>query len=165
MALSSDLKSNYDAVLVDLEGQCTQIHQQLVPLQTRLKELHHAIATLKSINPDAHPSVISARPINQKYANISVRWAILDLLADSEPMSSSEIADALMASGVQTKAVNFANNVSAVLTTSMKGHQEVEQLPDGKWRLTPNGISAIEHIRTMPKFLRGCGVWAKPRKF
>lgn len=75
---------------------------------------------------------------------------------DSEkPMSTAEIAERLKAGGVQTKAANFANNVSAVLSTTMKEqHKEVQQLPDGTWELTDNGESAIEHIRTTPKFRR-----------
>lgn len=167
MALIPDRKPSYDIVLSDLEDQCNQIHQQIVPLQARLKELHNAITTLKSINPDAAPSrpATSVRPPAQKYSSISVRWAILDLLRDSEPLGNSEIADALIAAGVQTKAANFGNNVSSVLTSTMKNHQEVSQSEDGKWSLTPNGISAIEHIRTTPKFLRGCGAWTqRPRK-
>jgi len=84
---------------------------------------------------------------------MSVRWAVLDLLAESEPKTTAEIAEALIAAGVQTKAANFVNNVSAVLSTTMKeAHSEVQQLADGKWQLTENGRSAIEHIRTTPKF-------------
>ena len=96
---------------------------------------------------------------------MSVRWAILDLLAESEAKTTAEIAEALIAAGVQTRAANFANNVSAVLSSTMKeGHDEVQQLPDGKWQLTENGRSAIEHIRTTPRFqgaMRGTRTFAK----
>lgn len=70
-------------------------------------------------------------------------------------MNTSEIAEALKAAGVQTRATNFANNVSAVLSTTMKEkHSEVEQLPDGRWQLTETGVNAIEYIRTTPRFRR-----------
>lgn len=159
MPLTSDLKSHYDAVLQDLESERQQVQQQIVPLQARLKELHASIVTLaRRISPDA-PSYPTAplRPANQKYANISVRWAILDLLNDSQAMTTAEIAEALKAAGIQTRAANFANNVSAVLSTTMcKEHAEVQQLPDSKWELTEKGRDAIAHIRTTPRFRRAC---------
>lgn len=160
MSLNADVKASYEVVLCDLEAEKQQVQQQLVPLQARLKELHNSIVTLsKKLSPEAplfrFPTPI--RPSSQKYANISVRWAILDLLNDTSSMSTAEIAEALREKGVRTKAANFANNVSAVLTTTMKErHKEVEQLPDGKWQLNVNGKNAIEHIRTTPKFRRGC---------
>lgn len=159
MPLTSDLKPHYEAVLHDLQAEHQQVQQQVGSLQARLKELHNSISTLaKRLNPDAPPSSYSpapSRPPNQKYANMSVRWAILDLLADSQKaMTTAEIADALLAAGVQTRAANFANNVSAVLSTTMReDHNEVQQLPDGKWELTEKGKEAIEYIRTTPKFL------------
>lgn len=167
MTLTTDLKANYEAVLRDLEIDRAQVQQQLAALQAQLRELQGTILNLsKRITPDAQPkSLATSRPTSHKYANISVRWAILDILMDSVPMSTAEIAKALKASGVQSKAANFANNVSAVLTTTMKEHSEVEQSDDGKWRLSANGMSAIDHIRSTPKFQRGCGLWsAKPRK-
>jgi mRNA-degrading endonuclease toxin of MazEF toxin-antitoxin module len=68
-------------------------------------------------------------------------------------MTTAEIAESLLAAGVQTKAANFANNVSAVLSTTMREqpHGEV-QLSDGKWQLTEKGKAAIDYIRTTPKF-------------
>jgi hypothetical protein len=157
MPLNSDLKSHYEAVLQDLESERQQVQQQIAASQARLKELHTSIVTLtKRINPDA-PSYPTAplRPAHTKYTNISVRWAILDFLNDSQAMTTPEIAEALKAAGIQTRAANFANNVSAVLSTTMcKEHAEVQQLPDGKWELTEKGQDAIAHIRTTPRFRR-----------
>src|ERR1019366_10259401 len=132
MPLNSDLKSSYQAVLHDLESERQQVQQQIAPLQARLKELHASIVTLaKRINPDASSQFTAPRPAPLTYANMSVRWAILDLLMDSQTaMATAEIADALLAAGVPTRAANFANNVSAVLSTTMKEkHNEVQQLP------------------------------------
>ena len=77
-------------------------------------------------------------------------------------MSASDIAEALKAGGVQSEAANFANNVFAFMTTTMKSKQEVVSLPDGKWKLSPNGESAITHIQATDKFwsfLRTIVVW------
>lgn len=155
-------KTAYELAYRHLEAERLEIMKDLVPLNARLKEVLGTQASLlKRINPDATlRSANSSRP-NQKYARISVRWAILDLLNQSSSgMSTSEIAEALKAGGVQSEAANFANNVSAVLTTTMKSKQEVVSLPDGKWKLSPNGESAITHIQATDKFLRACGPWS-----
>jgi hypothetical protein len=159
MPLTFELKASYEAVLQDMETERLQVQQQLSSLQTRIKEINLSISTLsKRLSPDAplFRSLAQSRQ-NLRYVNMSLRWAILDLLGDSEGMTTSEIADTLKEKGIQTKAVVFANNVSSVLTTTMKvKHQEVQQLPDGKWQLNENGKNAITHIRTTPKFRRSC---------
>ena len=158
MTLPNNVKASYEVVLHDLEAERLQVQEELGKMQARLKELHNSISTLaRRINPDAlSPSnpLTPSRPSNQKYVNMSVRWAILDLLNDSQAMTTADIAEALLAAGVQTKAANFANNVSAVWSTTMKEqpHVEVTQLPDGKWQLTDSGKRAIEYIRTTGKF-------------
>jgi hypothetical protein len=164
MQLNSDVKASYQVVLNDLEAEKNEVQQQVGTLQARLKELHYSILTLqKRIDSTSFPSQFRqpstlARP-RQRYAMMSVRWAILDLLFDShKAMNTADIAVALKNEGVQTTAANFVNNVSSVLTTTMKGHDEVQQLPDSTWELTENGKKAIEYIRTTPKFrdaLRG----------
>ncbi|MFZ1010321.1 MAG: hypothetical protein WAN65_26015 [Candidatus Sulfotelmatobacter sp.] len=159
MPLTPELRVSYEAVLHDQESERDEVQQQVSAGQARLKELHNSISTLlRRLNPDA-PTISSSssatplRPSSKKYATISVRWAILDLLAESEPKTTAEIAEVLSMAGVQTRAANFVNNVSAVLSSTMKeAHDEVQQLPDGKWKLTVNGQSAIEHIRTTPRF-------------
>jgi hypothetical protein len=151
MPLSSDLKASYEAVLQDLESQRADVQHQVGELQKRLHDLNHSIGTIsKSLTPETSSSpLLISRPANHKYANTSVRWAILDLLSDSEPKTTAEIADALLTGGIPTKAANFANNVSAVLSNTMKeSRKDVEQLPDGKWKLTDSGHATIEHIRS-----------------
>ena len=147
---TADLKSQYEAVLHDLEADRDQTQEQLATLQAKVKELNQSIATLSArlnIDPSSRAPV-TARPSFQ-YANMSVRWAILNLLNDSEPMTTPAIAEALKTGGVESRAANFTNNVSAVLSTNMKElHKEVEQLPDGKWQLTETGKNAIAHIRS-----------------
>ena len=127
--------------------------------QTRIKELNNSIQTIvRTLNPDtASFQSTPLRSSGLKYEFMSVRWAILDHLHDSGPKTTAEIAEALKAAGIRSKATNFVNNVSSVLTTTMKMHDEVQQLPDSRWELTENGINAIEHIRNTPKFRRSCG--------
>jgi hypothetical protein len=173
MPLTPELRASYEAVLRDQESERNEVQQQVSAGQARLKEIHNSIATLlKRLNPEAattNPTSSSLTPSRQsskKYVAMSVRWAILDLLLDSQKaMTTAEIAESLIAAGIQTRAANFANNVSAVLSTTMKEeHSEVQQLPDGKWELTENGKSAIEHIRTTPKFrgaMRGTRTFAR----
>jgi hypothetical protein len=163
--METNKRAGYEIVLEDLENERTAVHREVAELQRRLKELDFNIASLSrrlNANPiaAATPRQQSIFPPEQKYAFISVRWAILDLLNDSEPMTTADIAEVLKACGVKTKAANFTNNVSAVLSTSMreKDQEEVEVV-DGKWKLTERGRNAIFHIRMTPKFLQSCP-WA-----
>lgn len=160
MPQAGETRAAYEAAYRHLEDERLEIMRVLAPLQARLKEVLGTQASLrKRINSDATTSSPNPSRPNQRYARISVRWAILDLLSTSpNGMSTSEIAEALIAGGVQTEAANFANNVSAVLTTTMKPKQEIAPLPDGKWKLSPTGESAIAHIRTTDKFVRACGI-------
>src|SRR5438874_2293135 len=108
MPLPNDVRTSYEVVLRDLESERTDVQQQLAGLQSRLKDLHNSISTLtKRLDQDdafpSRPQIVS-RPPKDKYAHMSVRWAILDLLNDSAAMTTSEIAEALLAAGVQTKA-------------------------------------------------------------
>ena len=163
--LTSDLKAHYEAVLNDLEGERTGVRHEISELHRRLRDLDYNIASL-SRRVGLAPPIPASRPAaphgpssqHQKYARISVRWAILHLLSESEPMATSDIADTLKANGVITRAANFINNVSAVLSTTMKGAGEVEMI-EGRWRLTDKGWSAIHHIKTSPKFIQACP-WA-----
>jgi hypothetical protein len=156
MPLTSQLKASYEAVMSDLVAERQSVQDQLAALAARMRELNNSIGTLsKRLQPEtsSSPSSSPAHPNSQKYAHMSVRWAILDTLVDSGPLSTADIADALKASGIATKAANFANNVSAVLSNTLKErHDEVLQLSDGRWQLNENGKQAIAHIRTTPKF-------------
>lgn len=164
MALSPELKAAYELVLKDLESEKTQVRTEVAALQRRLRELDQSVTTHRrklGLQPETSFAVVQGTlplPLDQKYAFISVHWAILHLLSEaSGPMTTAEIADALMKAGVKTRAANFVNNVSAVLSANMrpKGEEEVELL-EGKWRLTEVGRSKIAFIVASPKFRRSC---------
>ena len=167
MSLSSELKAAYELVLKDLEAKRASVHTDVIALQKKLRELDQSIAThyreLGNPVPIKVARATVSVPHEQRYAFISVHWAILHLLSEAvAPMPTAEIAAALKNAGVRTKAANFVNNVSAVLSTNMrpKGEEEVE-LTDGGWKLTSIGRDKISHIVTSPNFLRRCP-WAVP---
>jgi hypothetical protein len=154
--VNEDIRAHLKVVLDHYCQARDATQAQLNESQAKLKEQNNTIASLsRELYGTTAP--VFTRAISQKYALISVRWAILDLLAGSGPLSTADIADILKRQGVTTKAANFLNNVSAVLSTTMKiGAQEVQQNPDGKWELTEKGKNAMSHIRTSPKFKRDC---------
>jgi hypothetical protein len=156
--VSDDIKLHLQAVLDHYCEVRNQTHAQVSELQAKLKEQQNTIASLaKELYGSSVPPSVNLIG-SMKYANISVRWAILDVL-ESGPLATADIADILKREGVTTKAANFTNNVSAVLSTTMKGVDEVRQTPDGKWELTEKGQNAIYHIRPSPKFKKSCP-WA-----
>lgn len=162
MPLSSDKRASYEVVLRDHEQERDELQQEISERQSRLKEVQNYIAyvgrRLAEDSPSKNPPAqTSSRIQTQRYANMSMRWAILDLLNDDGAMTTAEIAKALEDAGnkERSRAANFANNVSAVLSTTMKEQRkEVEQLPDGRWQLTENGKNSIAYIHTTPKFRR-----------
>lgn len=161
-SIEGSRKAQFEGVVEHLEHEREEIHREVAGLQRKLRDLDNAIATLRQrIDPAYKPSVTpveSRYPADQRYAFISVHWAILHLLSEAKaPMTTAEIAEALTAAGVKTRAANFANNCSAVLTANMRirGDEEVESI-DGAWRLTEKGRNKIAHIVTSPKFRKGC---------
>ena len=136
-----------------------QAQAQLAELQAKVRDRNNTIA---SLSRELYGQNIPTAPkvSTPKYALISVRWAILDLLSHDMPLSTADIADILQREGVTTKADSFLNSISAVLSSTMKNRdQEVRQLPDGKWELTEKGTNAAFHIRGSAKFLKNCP-WA-----
>ena len=78
---------------------------------------------------------------------MSVRWAILLLLSETgTAMAVAEIATALQAGGIQSKAADFNANVTSVLS-GMKTKREEVDVAEGRWRITDVGLSAIDYIR------------------
>jgi hypothetical protein len=140
---------HYRAVLDDLQKQRNLY-------QFKIQEIDSAISSLHRLIPeDAKEALPSPRVINPpavtvvrgKYAGMSVRWAILNLLAEdaSHPMSTGAIAVALQQGGITSAGKNFAGNVSAVLSDMSRVRGEALSTEDG-WVITDNGKSAWAHI-------------------
>src|SRR5689334_4211290 len=127
-----ELKSNYEAVLKDLFAQRAAHQRAIGERQRIIAELDQTIAGIsKSYQliaaSDPHigasaqnalppPVAVRPPPTNQRFATISVRWGILYLLDENDGLSTAEITNALRSGGIRSKASNFANNVSAVLS-------------------------------------------------
>jgi hypothetical protein len=153
-----DIKPQLKVVLDHFHEIRDRTQAQIGELTTKLREQNQTIASLsRELYGSNAPLPVSVA--THKYAKASVRWAILDLLANSTPLNTPEIAEILKSEGVTTKAANFTNNVSAVLSSTMKGVGEVRQTSDEKWELTEKGRNAIYHIRLTPKFRKSCP-WA-----
>ncbi len=139
---------HYRAVLDDLQRQ-----KNLA--QFKIVELDNAIASLRRLIPeDAREALPEPIPVNpatiippRKYAGMSVRWAILNLLCEdaTSPMSTGGIATALQQGGITSAGKNFAGNVSAVLSDMGRVRHEVSST-DAGWIITDTGKSAWAHI-------------------
>lgn len=139
----------YRAVLDDLMKQRNQ-------LQFRIGEIDSALSALRRLMPVeemlAEKDSQQALPIvhHGRYAAMSTRWAILQLLAEDAqgPLATGEIANALQAGGMTSSARNFAGNVSAVLSGMNHEKNEVIAGPNG-WVISENGKNAWIHIKAI----------------
>jgi hypothetical protein len=162
--------SLYQQALDDLELRRAKCIEDLNKNQEDLAKLEMAITGLRAamgitVNFKIQPSEASvgriARPsdYDKRYANMSVRWAILKLLAEggripSRPMKSADISDELTDGG-NDKASKAT--VSAVISDMVKKRQElqrqeVEQSEDGGYQLTETGKHAWNAIKHSPKY-------------
>lgn len=113
-------------------------------------------STALAVIPKPQPNAIEGRqpvpiapPASHRFGSMSVRWAILLLLDEAtSDMSTADIVAALEAGDIRakSKAVNFSNNVSAVLSDMKSPRAEVE-VTDGRYKITEKGRSAIHHIK------------------
>jgi hypothetical protein len=137
----------YRAVLSDLMKQRNE-------LQFKIGEIDSAVTALRRLMPNEEISVPKdnqqALPMVEtgRYTGMSTRWGILQLLSEdaSGPMSTGQIADALVAGGMTSNARSFAGNVSAVLSGMNHEKGEVTAGNDG-WIISDKGKSAWIHIK------------------
>jgi hypothetical protein len=140
---------HYRAVLDDLQSQRNELQYRIKEIDTAITSLHRLIpeAARNEFPTPAMPSVPSAVVPHGKYAGMSVRWAILNLLAEdaTAPMTTGDIAEALLKGGIQTSGKSFSGNVSAVLSGMNHDRKEVFSNATG-WVVTETGKSAWAHI-------------------
>jgi hypothetical protein len=135
-------QDQYRAVVADLMKQRNE-------LQFRITEIDAALSALRRIMPDEQIAPSMPRQtslpvvVNGKYSGMSVRWGILNLLAEdaTDRMTTGEIATALQAGGITTTGKNFPANTSAVLSDMSRVKGEVESNSEG-WALTAKGRDA-----------------------
>lgn len=154
--MTSGLVEHYRAVLADLQGQHKKLSAELADIEFAMaaigRRLGNASTQLASapVQADRQAGKLEAA-IN--YANISVRWAVLALLAEvaDGPMGTGAIAEALQARGVVKEGPSrFGNIVSAVIS-NLKTKGEVESV-DGLYQLTDPGRTMWAHIKAGSKF-------------
>jgi hypothetical protein len=159
------MTSLYQQTLNDLELRRAKCIEDLNKGRDDLNKIEMAITGLRAamdinVNVNVEPSenvvIHIARPSDhaKRYANMSVRWAILKLLAEGggligRPMKSAEISDELTGGG-NDKASRAT--VSAVISDMVKKRQELEQSEDGGYQLTETGKHAWNAIKHSPKY-------------
>lgn len=157
--IKKDLNEQYQAVLRDLQ-------ERRASYLTAINELDAMIAGINrqlQVASAEPPLVANQQPIpiakvansdeTHRFANMSVRWAVLKLLARAgRPMTTGEIAKTLEAGGVESKGQRFSSIVSAVLSDMKSKKGEVESVEDGGFQLTNQGREAWEHIEKSARY-------------
>ncbi len=146
-------KVDYSELLRHFEGQRT-IRQQ--EFKKEMEGLEETISGLRKMLANQQP-LLPLRPrviTNPQYAGMSVRWAILNLLAEDSdgPMPTSMIAEALTVGGVTSSSQNFTSNVSAVISVMTNTRHELESTASGH-RLTEGGKRAWEAIKHTHQYI------------
>ena len=166
--MNTDLSAHYQAVLNAELSARDQLCAQIKHLNLELKQKDVVIAALRASLtsadaatrdqakplPFAQPIGL-ASPTSALYAGISVRWALLSMMGDhtSVPLTTSEMAERLIAGGVRSGGERFSANVSAVVS-DMKTRQELEVAEDGKYRISARGREVWEGIKQKPQYKR-----------
>ena len=114
----------YEAVLADLRARRDQIDRAI-----------KAIEAVKSVSPVEEPR--NAAPVrSDAFVGRTVVEAAKELLAmHGRPLKNAEIADGIMAGGVQLKSANPPNTVGAILMRRSKQVGDVSHVGRGLWAL------------------------------
>ena len=154
--MAGDLYVHYQAVLDDLQQRKQSLAQSIKELDGMIAGIQRQLGTVASPG-DTHPEVGSATPtvVSGEYSNMSVRWAILKLLAEgpTSSMATGDVATTLEGGGVTSKGQRFASVVSAVLSGMKNKKQEIEMADGGMYRLSAVGRQAWEAIKNSPRYL------------
>lgn len=158
--MKNDLHSHYLAVLAEEKATRERLVAELYAVDAVIARLAEKLAALAPAAPKTATATAPAPvpagtatttellPDNLIFAGISVRWAVLKLMADiaKGPMRSVQIADELQARGVRTGGQNFAANVSAVVSEMV--HKKLElSVDDGRYQITEHGREMWDSIR------------------
>lgn len=174
--MDKDLFVNYSAVLADQEAKRERLLSEVSLIDAFIVSLK---VTLGALKPEPQPAPKATAPVPATpgaavpppgqtipehliYAGISVRWAVLCLLAEhvTEPQTTGEMATALVAGGVRSSGQNFTANVSAVVSDMARKRLELS-VEDGKYQITPLGKEVWSSIkRSRPYRFRRLGVAA-----
>ncbi len=143
---------HYAHVINDLQERFDQRINELKQRDAQLKALASALESLRLVIEASEQSLPASFDSNGPFAGISVRWAILFLLAEkaTEPMTTGQIAEALLTGGIITKGANFNANVSAVISNMARDRGEVVGT-DGHYEITAIGRESWTGIKASPQ--------------
>lgn len=162
----NNMLEHYREVLKDLETRHANALRETKSLEQTIAGIRALMANSASLFIPARleptlPLEAPEMPSGQ-YAGMSVRWAILKMLAEdsAHPMKTPEITKALVAGGLRGKGEDFGASVSAVVSVMAKQRNEVERVPEieGAYRLTENGRLAWAAIKHSPKYINRAAV-------
>jgi hypothetical protein len=165
--MSSELVEHYKAVLADLQRRRDDYANAINELDGMIEGINRQIKVLEAL-PPLPANIPASEPLQfvipnarRKYVGISVRWAVLNFLAEDAkgPRNTAEIAQALQEGGVRSEGQRFNSIVSAVLSDMKNKKEEVETVDDGRYQLTQRGREAWDHIKQTAQY-RNRGVSA-----
>ena len=169
--MDKDMYAHYVAVLADQQASREDLLVQVKLVETTIAALKVKLNAYEAENaearevqkPLAFPTPVpQGAPAQTLFAGISVRWAVLHLMAEhaTGPMRSSEIADALQAGGVRSSGLNFAANVSAVISEMRKKDKPELSADDGRFEITDHGREVWDGIKHTRQYRYRRGVVA-----
>jgi hypothetical protein len=149
-----NMLDHYRAVLADLEQRRSRIQSELRDVDetiTRIRRLMSTQTTLFASAPTSGSPIVAVS--QSRYTGMSVRWAILCLLAEDAPtrLGTGEIAQILKDGGITSNSQNFSSNVSAVLSVMSNSRGEVEQV-EGAYQITTRGRDVWNGIKLTAQY-------------
>lgn len=161
--MNKELYEHYKAILKAEEAEAEDLKAERERIDGRLEQTQASIARISAKISDYHEATPAGGsepvqvPERLKYAGMSVRWAILRLMADggAEDLSTSQMAETLKNGGVSSGGKNFAGNVSAVVSEMVRVKRELESPASGIYRITALGREKWDTIRHSAKYRFG----------
>jgi|SRR5271157_347088 len=152
-----NMLDHYNAVMRDLEQRISRCEQEMRGYRETLSQIRKLASAQTSLFVSAPTSNVPSVAVSQaRYSGMSVRWAILCLLAEDapKPLGTGEIARILTDGGITSRGAKFSSNVSAVLS-GMKTREpapEVEDAENGGYRLTQHGRDVWNGIKLTAQY-------------
>jgi hypothetical protein len=153
------MNEHYQAVLNDLLQKREPLLKQMDDLAAKIEEFNLLIEGIRTAMTNSALGVSGlsgsssdVEPPSSYYKHMSMRWAILRLLADhckGEAMPTSSIADCLIRGGF-AQSSNFNSKVSAILS-QMLGKGEVEK-KNQDWAICGHGREVWDSIKKGDKY-------------
>jgi hypothetical protein len=172
--MDRDLYEHYKAILAAERADVQQWENEKQQLEIRIDQGNASIARLlaklnayeESAGAMGRPATtamqvsppVTSVPDRLRYAGMSVRWAILYLMADSamDSLTARQIAEALISGGVRTNGQSFNANVSAVVSVMVRKSGELERAREfGAYRITPRGREVWDTIKGSKRYRVG----------